>query len=280
MIKKLVLSGGSIKGYAYLGVHEYLEKHNLLENLDEIIGCSIGSLFGFFIVLGYSSKELKKIFLDEIFSMNRLVNSKIHCLFEDLGLDDGKRLEAFLKIFIRNKGYSEDITLKEISEKTKINLVATTCCVNNKTVEYMTNKDIPLYLAIRMSMNVPFIFCPVKYQDKLYVDGGLMSNFPIKYLKDKEYNPKEVLCFMLKGTSNCQEVKFIKDYFYSVVKLSLNKISENDYTFAKDKGLKIIILNTETETSVSFDVPLEERIRMYELGLKTMARFFEKENFK
>ncbi len=270
MFKKLVLSGGSIKGYSYLGVYEYLEKNNLIKNLDEIIGCSIGSLFGFFIVLGYSSKELKKIFLDENFSMDKLINSKLHCLLEDLGLDDGKRLEMFLKIFIKNKGYPEDISLKEITEKCKINFVATVCCVNNKTVEYITKKDIPLYLVVRMSMNVPLIFCPVKYQDKLYVDGGLMSNFPVKYLKDKEYNKEEVLCFMLKGGNKCQEeIKTIKNYFYSVIKLSLKQISESDYTFAKENELKVITLDTEVETCISFDLPLEERIRLYKLGLET-----------
>jgi NTE family protein len=32
---------------------------------------------------------------------------------------------------------------------------------------------------LRMTISVPFMFTPVKYESKFYVDGGIMNNYPI-----------------------------------------------------------------------------------------------------
>ena len=38
----------------------------------------------------------------------------------------------------------------------------------------------PLELALRSTMSLPGIFTPVHYEGHIYVDGGLMNNFPVE----------------------------------------------------------------------------------------------------
>ena len=35
-----------------------------------------------------------------------------------------------------------------------------------------------------MTTSIPFIFCPVSYKNKLYVDGGCMDSYPISIFKN------------------------------------------------------------------------------------------------
>ena len=57
MIKNLVLSSGSIIGISYLGCLQILEKRNMINNIENILGCSVGALFGLYLSLGYNSNE-------------------------------------------------------------------------------------------------------------------------------------------------------------------------------------------------------------------------------
>ena len=60
--KKLIISGGGINGIAIVGtIYEFSKKFNL-DNLEEIIGVSIGSIIGLLIVIGYNADEICNIF--------------------------------------------------------------------------------------------------------------------------------------------------------------------------------------------------------------------------
>ena len=56
----LALSGGSIKGFAHLGVLQYLEENHLQPDI--IAGTSAGSIMGAFYAAGYAPQEIFEIF--------------------------------------------------------------------------------------------------------------------------------------------------------------------------------------------------------------------------
>ena len=56
--QRIVLSGGGIRGVAYVGVFMELEKHGFLKNIKEVLGVSCGAMFGFAHILGYSTSEM------------------------------------------------------------------------------------------------------------------------------------------------------------------------------------------------------------------------------
>ena len=46
---------------------------------------------------------------------------------------------------------------------------------------YEKTPDVKILDALIMSICVPILFKPVTYENKLFVDGGLLSNYPIDY---------------------------------------------------------------------------------------------------
>ena len=52
-----------------------------------------------------------------------------------------------------------------------------TCKERQLTPE--TSPDLPLAVAVRMSMGVPVLMEPYKFDGHYYVDGGLMNDFPL-----------------------------------------------------------------------------------------------------
>ena len=104
MYNKLVLSGGSMKGLAYIGFIEYLqEKGIVLDTLNEFVGTSIGAFSAMLLVLGYTSSDLKDIFLS--FDFEKIKDFKVGSLVSTYGLDDGSRMNAMIKVFIKNKNF-------------------------------------------------------------------------------------------------------------------------------------------------------------------------------
>src|SRR5438270_209486 len=58
----LVLSGGSIKGISQIGALHCLKKHNLLNNIKNIAGTSVGSMVGLTHCIGYQPIEMYNYF--------------------------------------------------------------------------------------------------------------------------------------------------------------------------------------------------------------------------
>ena len=59
IMKCLVLSGGSEKGVAYIGILKFLEEINILPDIECIYGVSVGSVFAVLVSIGYNSTELE-----------------------------------------------------------------------------------------------------------------------------------------------------------------------------------------------------------------------------
>ena len=71
-LRNIIFSGGGIRGLCYVGIFRYLEKYGLRENIQEVLGSSIGSLFAVLFTLGYKSPELEKLLRDKKFTLQVL----------------------------------------------------------------------------------------------------------------------------------------------------------------------------------------------------------------
>jgi predicted acylesterase/phospholipase RssA len=91
IIKNLAFSGGSSKGFSYIGVIKALEEYGIVDTLEDITGSSIGALFAFLIVLKFHSSDLINIFIEMDLNWLHNINSdsdeeiKVHDdFFDDL----------------------------------------------------------------------------------------------------------------------------------------------------------------------------------------------------
>lgn len=161
----LVLSGGGARGLAHIGVIEELE--NAGYEISSISGTSMGAMVG-----GVYALDKLEVFKEWMYSIDkRKIVHLIDFSFSSQGLVKGDRVLNALREII------EDANIEDLS----IPFAATACdLLNRKEVVFRSGS---VYEAVRASVAIPIVFTPVKKDDTLLVDGGVMNNIPISNIK-------------------------------------------------------------------------------------------------
>lgn len=223
--KNLVLCGGGIKGLVHIGVLHALYDIGILNGFDCFIGSSVGGLIIALHSIGYSSAELYDFI--KSFDLKLLKNLSILNI-DSFGLDAGHNFEYVTKRLIERKGFNENITLKEIHEKTKKKIVLVTVCVNDLNVCYLsyeTFPDLPLYIAIRMTTSIPFIYCPVQYNGKMYIDGGGLDNYPMSYFENGLHDTIGIL--ITESNTIIDKIDNLETYIFRVLQCMMICMTNN-----------------------------------------------------
>ncbi|MGC9341179.1 MAG: patatin-like phospholipase family protein [Bacteroidales bacterium] len=164
----LVLSGGGARGIAHIGVIEELEKQGY--EITSIAGTSMGALVGGFYALG-KLEEYK----EWLFTLDRF---KVFTLFDFTlsrqGFVKGDKVLKKIKEFISDRRI-EDLGIAYAAVAVDI--------IENKEVVFTSGS---IFEAIRASISIPTVFTPVKSDHGLLVDGGVLDNLPVKYVKRNE----------------------------------------------------------------------------------------------
>lgn len=188
----LVLSGGGAKGAAHIGVLKVLEKYQV--PIDIIVGTSVGSIVGGMYSVGYSPDEIEKTVLNLKFN-SLLTNSKdrnLKNIEEKIENDKypftmsiDKNLKLSFPMGILN-GENIYLQLKDIFSRAKNikNFNELPIEYRAITTDLQTGKEVilsdgDLAIATFKSMAIPSFLEPIKDENKFYVDGGVVNNFPI-----------------------------------------------------------------------------------------------------
>jgi predicted acylesterase/phospholipase RssA len=192
MIKHIVLSGGGPTGFLSYGCIKSLLTNKFInfDYIETLYGTSIGGIIGVMFALKYDIQTLDDYLIkrpwQNIFTLDpdAFLN-----LFYSKSLYEESVATKLLKTLFEAKDISLDITLKEFYEYTKINLHLFTVEINNlKLVDlnYESFPDLKLMTALEMTSAVPFFNKPVFYDNKCYLDGGLLNNYPLKNCIENE----------------------------------------------------------------------------------------------
>jgi predicted acylesterase/phospholipase RssA len=182
----LVLSGGAVKGYALVGVLEYLETHHYLNNIRNIACSSVGSIFAVLYAVGYTVSEIKQIAENmdpcQLAGVDKNLVSDIFHVATEYGLNNGQHLIDTISDLIEKRTGNRHYTLEQLWKEKGINLVVTgTDITTGKTIYFWHGKypRMPLRLLVRITCSLPELFCPVVFDGHYLVDGGLLDNTPI-----------------------------------------------------------------------------------------------------
>ncbi len=159
----LVLSGGGARGIAHIGVIEELLKNDY--EIHAITGTSMGALVGGVYAQGKMDDLKNWLYTLDKMKLFQLVDFT----FSLQGFVKGDKVLKKMKDFI------PDINIEDLS----IHFQAVATDLLNK--EEIVFREGSLYTAIRASISIPTVFTPVRIDNKLLVDGGVLNNIPIKY---------------------------------------------------------------------------------------------------
>lgn len=177
----LVVSGGSIKGIGMLGAISYiLEKHDI-HNINCFIGTSIGAIIGYLLCLNYTPLEIvQNIYFSKLLEKMK-IDWDITNLVTNKGFINFEYITEELELLTLLKQH-EPFTFKSMYEILGKELCCITYNYSDKKMEllhYKTTPDLPVLVGLRMSASLPFVFDNFCWNDKIYIDGGIINNFPI-----------------------------------------------------------------------------------------------------
>jgi predicted acylesterase/phospholipase RssA len=105
------------------------------------------------------------------------------------------RIQEFLETQTVEK-IGHYVTLSQLKEQTGKTLVCSTFNLSARRMEYLspqTHPDLPCITALRMSCSLPLLFPLFAYNGSLYVDGGIVDDFPLSQI-DEEYGAAMGIC--------------------------------------------------------------------------------------
>lgn len=192
----LVLSGGAAKGIAHIGALKVFEEAGL--TFDYIGGTSMGSIVGGLYAIGYDAESLEKMVLEQ--DWMALLSDQIP--LSNISIEEKEEIRKYfisfpaekLKIYLPtglSTGQNINTLLSGLllsyHDNMKFNTLPTpflcvaTDIINGKQEVF---KEGCLVDAIRASMAIPSVFTPIEINGNLYVDGGMINNFPVKEVKE------------------------------------------------------------------------------------------------
>ena len=182
----LVLSGGGIKGLIHLGALKALNEKNLLKNIKNYAGSSIGSFIALLLCIGYNYNDILvicfKIDFKKFYNIDNIFD-----FFENYNILSFKPLEKLLYLLIQTKFKKKNITFKELFNLTEKTLHINAININSSdivTFNYINSPDINIVDACIASCSIPFIFPPKKINNNYYIDAFVREPFPIRIFEE------------------------------------------------------------------------------------------------
>jgi predicted patatin/cPLA2 family phospholipase len=267
-IEELSIAGGGVKGYAYLGALLQLERLGLLGKLRRVSGVSIGSLFASSLVLGYKMDELVKYIFD--YDISEIKDIDVSGFLKRKSFLRGDKYRKFITDIIEKK-VDKNITLRELYDKTEIELIIAVICVNDKSLKYIsykTDPDLDIITLIMMSSAIPGFLPPVQYNNKLYLDGGILDNNPVGCLSDKAIG----ICQKSKNKNRDIDVSNIIDFFSTILHILYSSIQNN----IKNKHSRCIEVDNCGVDVLGFNIDKDLKLSLIQKGIHAVNEFIHK----
>jgi len=193
--RNLVFEGGGVKGIAYVGAMKILKKEGILTNINRVGGTSAGSINAVLFAAGFSNEETLKILTTLDFNdfkdnswgalrdMKRLKNK--------YGWYKGEFFREWIGDLLKKKTGSANITFKALEENTGKKLYVYASNISTHFGEVYSPEHTPrmrVVDAVRRSMSIPLFFSAIRDDRKdVFVDGGVINNYPIKLFDREKY---------------------------------------------------------------------------------------------
>lgn len=198
-VVSLALSGGGARAIAQVGILKALKERDVF--FENIAGTSMGSIIGGLYSVGYTIPELENIartynwaeliYKDKINRNTLFVEDKLTAdkAFIELQLEgfrpvlpsswsSGKKVSAALNTLIFNAPLFPDSLFGQLFYD------FSAVCTDLENGREIVVKNGSMSKAMRASSSFSLLLPPVKFNDYLLADGGLVANVPVKIAKD------------------------------------------------------------------------------------------------
>ncbi len=262
---KGVFEGGGVKGIAYVGALKRIEELGL--EFSSVAGSSAGAIIASLIACGYNSDELNNILMETNFSdfkASNLVNKipvlgKAYNIVNRYGIYKTTKLEKWLDELYLEKGveYFDDLNID-------LKVVCTDLTNRRMAVfpddlkYYFKDEKVRLSKIVTMSSSIPIYFRPVKDNNTLFVDGGLISNYPVWIYNNSEGTSSEkTFRFNIKEVDEDHKVDNILDYLFSIV--GIITLRDEEISLYEERSETTIWIKIKGISATKFKLTFDEK---------------------
>lgn len=164
----LILGSGGARGISHIGAIQWLVEQGL--EIDEVVGCSIGSLVGAAFAEGKVDdlgEWMSKLTKREVFRLMDFSDPRFGFL------KGSKVMKTLQEVF-------EDINIENLP--IKYTAVATDLA-SEKEVVFRSGS---IYSAIRASIAIPAVFQGIHLKNQFLVDGGVLNPVPVNHVQNTD----------------------------------------------------------------------------------------------
>jgi NTE family protein len=303
----LVLEGGGVKGIGLVGAISVLEERGY--SFNRVAGTSAGAIVGALVAAGFSGKELADIMAKVDYHKFRdatlldrlgLFGEAMSVLFEQ-GVYKGDYLKKWLGEQLTAKKVTSFADLKLLDPNSALpaahqyKLVVMTSDISNGALrrlpwdygEFGINADTALIVeAVRASMSIPFFYAPLKFKDAnkqecWFVDGGMLSNFPIDVFDRTDGTAPRWPTFGIKLSARPSASQGLENHIKGTLSLTEAMIdtmtSFYDRMHIDDPGavVRTIFVDTMKVRATDFGIDAKTQQQLYDNGRKAAAQFLD-----
>ena len=278
MYRTLVLSGGALRGFALLGALQALYDQSQVTHIEKYIGTSIGSIIGYLLCIGYTPVEIL-VYLCKEQCIEQMSNMDIISGLSGKGFIPFTNIRSILETMTYQKMDSIP-TLSELHTRTQKQLICTTYNYSLSQLEFLESHSHPTLScldALQMSSSLPLLFEPFLYNQHIYMDGALISNFPLFRIESVD---QPIIGIRFRKTypsfSNSEETIPLVSLCYHLLHIPTNYIEQllNDPLLSKCTIIDIDI--SDCDHSLNFNLTNSHRLDMFSKGYESVVHHSSK----
>lgn len=305
-VADLVLEGGGVKGIGLVGAISVLEEHGY--TFHRVAGTSAGAIVGSLVAAGVGADQLQELMqeisypqLQDPSPLDRLgLPGKVANIVLKLGVYRGRYLEEWLGRQLAQAGVHnfddlrlEDPGLSAPPAQQAYKLVVMTSDVSEGRLvrlpwDYGSYGLAPgaqsVVGAVRQSMSIPFFYQAVRMAGSWFVDGGMLSNFPVDAFDRQDDQPPRWPTFGIKLSAR-PEAKQVDNHVKGVVSLARAMIATmtsfyDQMHLANPAVLaRTIFVDTAKVKATDFGIDPATQELLYQNGRSAATQFLQRWDF-
>ncbi len=196
-----------------MGAMQVIQEKGILDNIKRVGGTSAGAINATLFALGYDIAEQRRIlknldfnnFMDDNWGLWRDTER----LIKEFAWYKGNFFHHWMSGLINKKLKNPNATFRDLKAAGRPDLYVYGTNLSTRFGEVFSSEHTPttrIADAVRISMSIPLFFSAFRnVRNDIYVDGGLLNNFPIKLFDRDKYIEEAVRSKMGVETGYYQE---------------------------------------------------------------------------
>lgn len=285
-ITNLAFKGGGVLGIAYAGALQVLQDQNILQQVKRVAGTSAGAITAALVSLKYTAEEIYSIVQATNFQSFEDGENPLR-IATKYGLYEGDAFLAWMQQHITAKGLPATATFADLQSNGMLDLHVFSTDLNAKALKefsFATTPTVIVAEAVRASMSIPLFFAGWQFSNSnpdnhIYVDGGMVYNFPITIFDNSGSPNEQTLGLYLANLGPAPAPSNLGyDHLFQYVKDLVDTMLDAqmiDFLNDEEEKSRTIVIDNLGISATDFGLTKDQQTALYNSGLQYATAFLK-----